>query len=60
MHVHCHDITYDVIALINDIMSENKMMHFRRSASEAHFQKNCLKTAVEPREWYTRIAGWSV
>ena len=39
MHVQCCDITYDVTALINDVTSENKMMHFRCGASEACPQK---------------------
>ena len=43
MHMwHC-DVTYDVTALINDVMSENKMMHFGHGT----FSENCLKTTVE-------------
>ena len=47
MHVQCHDITYDVTALINDVMSENKMTRFGRGTSQGAFSENCLKTAVE-------------
>ena len=39
MHVQHCDITYDVMVLIDDVTSENKMMHFRRTASKAHYHK---------------------
>ena len=39
MHVQHHDVTYDITALINNVMSKNKKMHFGRGASEVRFQK---------------------
>ena len=35
----CRDITYDVTALINDVTSKNKMMHFGRSASKVRYHE---------------------
>ena len=43
MHMwHC-DVTHDVTALINDVTSENKMMHFGHDTSEVHYHEIALK-----------------
>ena len=39
MHVQCHDVTYDVTALINDVMSKNKMACLGCGTSKAIIMK---------------------
>ena len=39
MHVQCHDVTYDVMVLTDNITSENKMMHFGRAASKVRYHE---------------------
>ena len=60
MHVWHHDITYGIMALINNVTSKNKMTHFGCSASEVHFQKlpeNGRRTSgmVHPDCWVVRV-----
>ena len=56
MHVGCCDVRDDVTVSLNDVTSENKMMHFGHGVSKAWPPKNCLKMAIEMWPQYTQKA----
>ena len=57
MHVQHCDVTHDVMALMDDVTSKNKMTHFRRSASEVCYHEIAWKWLQNLGQGPPRLLG---